>query len=80
MNTAVIVPAYGRDYKTEADALKAFNEGRDFIMCTITDRWVGKPCNKADLMGSEYTQAEIRYNNQHDLVIVPLGGTDATRT
>jgi hypothetical protein len=76
MLTAVLEPAYGRDYKTEAEALKAFNEGKDFIMCTITDRWVGKPCNKADLMASDYTQAEIRYNGLRDLVIVPLGSID----
>lgn len=67
MNTAIITPAWGRDYKSAKDAIRAFHNNADFIMETITDRWVGKPCCEADLIKySDYTHVQIRFNSMAD--------------
>ena len=73
MNTAVLTPAYGRDYNSPEAALAAFHADKDFIICTITDRWVGRPCNKSDLIQyGKYTHVEIRFDGERELIVVPL--------
>ena len=41
-----LTPAYGRDYKTQADAEDCFNSNRDWILRDIRSPWDGKPINK----------------------------------
>ena len=73
MNTAILTPAWGRDYKNAKDAIRAFNNDAGFINETITDRWVGKPCNRADLIKySEYTHVQIRFNSMADQTLVKI--------
>lgn len=73
MNTAVLTPAYGRDYKSAAEAIADFHANKDFIIRTITDKWVGKPCNKSDLLQyADYNLIEIRFNKNQDATIVRL--------
>ena len=76
MNVAIIKPAYGRDYDHEHDAREDFYANKDFIMCNITDRWYGKPCNHRDLVKySDYTHVELRFHNLEELTIIELAVT-----
>lgn len=51
-----LTPAYGRDYKSKAKVLEAVEEGCDFIINDITNRWDGKPCNPAEDLKGEQVQ------------------------
>ena len=61
MRACSVLPAYGRMYQTSREAIKAFNQNKDFILADITSRWNGKPCNKRDLIKGGYTFVEVRY-------------------
>jgi len=53
-----LTPAYGRDYKSKAEVLKDWNEGKDFVNTFGS----GTYCNKAD--AEKYAVGEsvfIRY-------------------
>ena len=55
----VLTPAYGRDYKSAAEAEKAYMEGKDWILNDISSPWDGKPCSCRDFVGK---RVELRYN------------------
>ena len=42
-----VTPAYGRDYKSKKAALADWNANEDFIINDMSNRWDGKPVNKA---------------------------------
>ncbi len=48
-----VIPAYGRDYKSKADALKDWNDGKDF-KDAITGQYLSKRDNIREVW--------IRYN------------------
>jgi hypothetical protein len=48
-----VIPAYGRDYKSKADALKDWNDGKDF-KDAITGQYLSKRDNIKEVW--------IRYN------------------
>lgn len=56
MTTLTIIPARGRDYRTDLDAC------RDFIVQDMSSRWDGKPCNIEDLRRAGVTVARVRYS------------------
>jgi hypothetical protein len=35
LNNATLTPAYGRDYKSAADTVAAFNSGKDFVLASV---------------------------------------------
>lgn len=73
MNTAILIPMYGRDYKSKDEVIAAFDSLQDFRLCNIGDQWVDKPCNKNDLQKfSDYTHVELRYKKKEQCVIIPL--------
>lgn len=45
-NYATLTPAYGRDYKSKAEAEKDFNDGKDFMLNTPGQRCL---INKAQI-------------------------------
>lgn len=58
-----LVPAYGRDYKSKAAVIEAFNKGKDFTICNIHDPYDGKPINKeqipiGDLVNIRYSKLQ----------------------
>jgi hypothetical protein len=58
-----LIPAYGRDYKS-VKAMKAdFDANKDFIVADLSDRYDGKPVNKADLQSIGQSSIMIRYSN-----------------
>jgi len=62
-----LVPAYGRDYKTEAEVTTAWNAGKDFLIQDIGSRWDGKYTSKSDWEGQK---VRIRYNKLADIIIL----------
>lgn len=65
-----LVPAYGRDYKTKEDALKAWNEGKDFRIETALSVWCGSYANKEDSKNFSGKHFKIRYNKLQDFVLI----------
>jgi hypothetical protein len=62
-----LVPAYGRDYKTAAEALSDWARGLDFKIMDISSPYYGAYCSCRD-----FTRAEsvlIRYNRRADFLI-----------
>lgn len=72
MTTAIVTPAYGRDYKDSKAALADWEANKDFIIQNVTDPWEGKPCNKSDLSKSHYTHVNIRYNKRREVLRLEL--------
>lgn len=61
---SIVIPAYGRDYKTAEIAKRDFDGGKDFIISDISCKWDGKPCSIRDLpVGRE---VKIRFNSLTD--------------
>jgi hypothetical protein len=57
-----LTPAYGRDYKSKAEVLAAWQAGKDFILATT-----GQYCSIRDLKDSA-NQVWIRYRNLRMIV------------
>lgn len=55
-----LTPAYGRDYKSKKEALKAFNDNKDFEVNDFLFRG-GIYTNKADLIKLGYRTVTLRY-------------------
>ncbi len=72
-----VTPAYGRDYRTEAEVKKDWSEGKDFIIATVMHRDCGRYINKQDAYSSlesgsdgERLIISARYNNLTEIVQV----------
>ena len=63
-----VYPAYGRDYKSKAAVLEAYNAGKDFIIADISSRWNGMAANKSDL--AVEGKVKIRYAKLAKVIIV----------
>lgn len=67
-----ISPAYGRDYKSIKAVKSDFDEGKDFIIENIENKWCGKPCNKNDLKKLKIKIVLIRYSNRRKITEVKI--------
>ena len=60
MQYLTVVPAYGRDYKSQREVREAWDAGRDFQINDMSSRWDGsyisKPDKPADVI------LTVRYN------------------
>jgi len=65
-----LIPAYGRDYKTSAEVIKAWNNGRDFQIATVSSAWHGSYANKEDAEGFTGTHCKIRFNRLRDTILI----------
>jgi hypothetical protein len=70
-----IVPAYGRDYRTERQCLRDWWEGKDFRINTPLSRWDGKYTSIRDLAKFPGQHVKIRYNGMKDFVLIRKDGT-----
>jgi hypothetical protein len=61
----IVIPAYGRDYRTEAEALEAWNSGADFRIADISCPWDGSYVSKREITNE---QVKIRFNKLRDFV------------
>lgn len=60
-NWITLTPAYGRDYKTGAEVLKHWSEGKDFRIADISSRWNGSYCSVRDFSNGEVDVVKIRF-------------------
>lgn len=49
---STLVPLAGRDYKSKAEVMKDWNEGKLFVIRDIMSPYDGKTANKTDLAGT----------------------------
>jgi len=67
-----LTPAYGRDYRSKKAVLEDFDADKDFIINDITNRWDGKPVNKAQLVKAKQRVVYIRYGKLRRVMEVKL--------
>lgn len=67
-----LTPAYGRDYRSKKAVLEDFDADKDFIINDITNRWDGKPVNKAQLVKAKQRVVYIRYGKLRKVMEVKI--------
>ena len=67
-----LTPAYGRDYTSKREVIKAFKTYKDFIIADFLHPYSGKPCNKRDLMLEGVRSVQIRYSGLRKVVVVEV--------
>ena len=72
MTTLTVVPAYGRDYKSRAEALAAWDDEKDFLISDMSagpdnGRYVNKP------QVPDGMTVNIRYKRQTMVAVVRPG-------
>jgi hypothetical protein len=67
-----IVPAYGRDYKTQAEVLEDFLVNRDFIISDHFCPYDGKPTNLSDLRKAGERKVMVRYHGLRKIVFLAI--------
>lgn len=73
MRTAILTPAYGRDYTTAKAAKADFEADKDFILNDLSSPWDGKPANKSGLVEGGYAHVNLRFCKQTKVCVVQLG-------
>lgn len=76
-----LVPAFGRDYKTAAQAREAFFDNVGFMIASAGQD-MGRYCNLRDLLKYHKGQdlsVTLRYNNRADFVIIDLNALISER-
>lgn len=69
----IVVPAYGRDYQTEAEAISHWEQGLDFKISDVSSRYDNCYVNVGDkqtILDCNYGGVKIRYNGKADFVFV----------
>lgn len=75
IDTLTIGPAYGRDYKSKAEVMKAFDEGRDFI---CYGQYQGTAVTQGECF--EYgVNVQIRYSKLEKVIYIPHAQLKDTR-
>lgn len=75
MSTAVLIPAYGRDYKTDKEAKAAWADGADFEFASAGPD-MGRYCSIRDLAKlreAGFRWANIRYHSMSRVSVIKLG-------
>ena len=60
-----LTPAYGRDYKSKAAVIEAFDAGKDFIEAAS-----GRYANKASAVEAGVAEVNIRYKALRSVCVV----------
>jgi hypothetical protein len=58
-----LVPAYGRDYKSQKEVKAALDAGKDFKIADMSSPDDGRMVGKEELLGLAPIQVNIRYKN-----------------
>jgi hypothetical protein len=72
-----VTPAYGRDYRSKAQAIADWEAGKDFILQDITSPWDGKPINKEDAERSGFREVKIRFKQMRQIAVVKMAAAAA---
>lgn len=73
--TLTVVPAYGRDYTSAADAAAAWSVGKDFRIADISSRWNGSyvAISQRDaLTETGISHLLIRFDRLQEVTELPL--------
>lgn len=75
-----LVPAYGRDYKSQASVLEDFASEKDFLIQALHGPlapWDGRPTNSVDLYKSYGPcRIQVRYNKLKSVVHLEVLGRE----
>ena len=63
-------PAYGRDYKSRAEVLKDWNDGKDFFMDNRPQSYINK--EDAERIGVPTGEINIRYAKNRKVCVVKV--------
>jgi glutamine amidotransferase-like uncharacterized protein len=70
LSGATLVPAYGRDYKSAAEVISAFQSGKDFSLASIFHG--GGYVSRSDF--SEGDKVFLRYSKLRKVAAATVGG------
>jgi hypothetical protein len=76
MSTITVTPAYGRDYRSKAQAIADWEAGKDFILQDVMSPWDGKPINKEDAERSGFRTIKIRYKQMRQIAVVKMAAAE----
>lgn len=65
-----LVPAYGRDYRSQKEVQAAWDEGKDFEITSVFHPDCGRVCNKGDIKD---VRVMVRYNKLQRVMEVKNG-------
>lgn len=68
----IVIPAYGRDYKSKKEIQKDIDENKDFTVSDISNSSYGRYCNKQDLLRDNYTAMRVRYSQLKKVAIFKI--------
>lgn len=74
MTMMSLLPAYGRDYKSQKAVLEDFRNGKDFVVNCITSPYNGKYCSKRDFNCGD--RLYFRYNRQSSVMMYDVKASD----
>jgi len=72
MSTINLIPAYGRDYRSQKAVKEAFDADRDFIVADISSRYDGSYANKSNLVNDGIKTVFIRYGQLRKVMRIAL--------
>lgn len=67
-----VVPAYGRDYKSENEARSDWNANKDFMVHDVSSKEDGRYINKSDAKRGGIKQVNIRFKKLRSAVVVDV--------
>ena len=68
--TITVTPRYGRDYKNQAEVIKAWEAGNDFTSADMAS--YGLAVNQEDAKREGFTQVKLRYAKTTKAVIIEI--------
>ena len=71
MKTAILTPAYGRDYKAQKHVLEDWDANKDFKLQNFGGVYVNKQ-QIEDLKRDGFTQIQFRFSQQRKLFIIAI--------
>jgi hypothetical protein len=67
-----VTPAYGRDYRSKAQAIAAWEAGEDFILQDMMSPWDGKPIDIESAREAGYHTINIRYRKLRSVAVYKM--------
>jgi hypothetical protein len=68
--TAILTPAYGRDYKSKKAVMEDLLARKDFVLHDLMSVYDGKVCNLDDLRRAGYTSVHVRYDALRKVLVI----------
>jgi hypothetical protein len=72
MSRLTLTPSYGRDYKSKAEVIAAWNAGKDFTVSDMSGSWDGSQINLADAIAGGITTVNIRYKRLTQVAVIKV--------